>query len=72
MREEISVIITWYNDHRPHQALRARTPMEVHSHSPPAPELDVIHNTEVPTLKLELSYFDGRKHLPVVEIKRAA
>jgi transposase InsO family protein len=36
MRREVSLYATWYNEHRPNQALGGRTPREVHSGIQPA------------------------------------
>ena len=29
MRDELGCYATWFNEHRPHEALRGRTPLEV-------------------------------------------
>ncbi len=72
MRHELAIFIHWYNEFRPHQYLNARTPQEVYSHSPPRPRIPIAHNAELPELRLKVSYFEGRKHLPVIELKKAA
>ena len=72
MRKEMSLFIYWYNEFRPHQHLRARTPQEVYSHSPPKPPIEIASNAELPKMKIEVAYFEGRKHLPVIELKLAA
>jgi len=72
MRNEVAIFITWYNEFRPHQYLKARTPEEVYAQSPPIKKTVVTSNSKLPELKLHISYFEGRKHLPVIELKRAA
>ena len=72
MRREMALYFTWYNEFRPHEYLNARTPMEVYNHSPPKETLKLIHGSEVPKMELEISYLDGRKHLPVIELKKVA
>ena len=72
MRHELALFISWYNEFRPHQYLNARTPQEVYSHSPPRPRIEIERNAELPEIRLEISFFEGRKHLPVIELKQAA
>lgn len=38
MRCELACYASWYNEHRPHQALGGRTPLEVYRALPPANE----------------------------------
>ena len=38
MRSELSSWATWYNEHRPHQGIGGRTPLEVHKSKPAANE----------------------------------
>ncbi len=61
-----------YNEYRPHEYLAGRTPQEVYNHSPPKKFLKLVHASEVPEMKLKISYIEGRRHLPVVELKKAA
>jgi transposase InsO family protein len=35
MRYEAGLYMTWYNEHRPHETLKARPPQEVNCNSPP-------------------------------------
>ncbi len=72
IREELSFYIVWYNQFRPHEYLKSKTPQEVYNHSPPLKVIEFKHNSNLPELKLNISYLDGWKHLPVVEIKEAA
>ena len=62
-----------YQKIRTHEYLGSRTPLEVYNHSPPSePPLELVHASEVPKLKLHISYLDDRKHLPIIELKKAA
>ncbi|MBK8977676.1 MAG: DDE-type integrase/transposase/recombinase [Planctomycetes bacterium] len=84
MRDEIGAYATWYNEHRPHQALDGRTPSEAHgaTASPartvafePRPRWPVSNDddvTRVRDLRLHVTHFDGRRHLPIVELSPAA
>ena len=91
MRREVSLYATWYNEHRPNQALGGRTPREVHSGiqpantrprfeprgnwpttSPCASPQTAIRGRRGPKLSLAVSYMEGRRHLPVVELCQAA
>ena len=72
MRLELALYFTWYNEYRPHEYLNGKTPQEVNNHSPPRDCLKLIHGSEVPEMKLQVSYLEGRRHLPIVELKKAA
>jgi transposase InsO family protein len=72
MRYELALFLAWYNEFRPHEYLEGRTPLEVYNHSPPKECLKLIHGSEVPKMELQLSFLEGRKHLPVIELKEAA
>ena len=70
IREEMALFATWYNQHRPHRALDGRTPAEcaagtVAKSEPSQPEPNQ-------RLTLVVGYLEGRRHLPVVQIRRAA
>jgi hypothetical protein len=51
----------------------AMTPDKVYNglRSPPAKTLEFRHNSEIPRIKINISYFEGRKNLPIIEIKEA-
>ena len=70
MRRELFFYAFWYNEHRPHQALDGRTPLDVHNHSPTtSPGQDISRDEG---LILHVEFLEGRRHLPVVELRRAA
>jgi putative transposase len=83
MRTELSVYISWFNEHRPHQALDGSTPREIYEDVAPrsrARRLDVRptrrsrQRDPVSSVQLTLTvtYHEGRRHLPIIELKRAA
>ena len=73
MRYELALFFWWYNELRPHKYLGSRTPIEVYNHSPPSePPLKLVHASEIPELELHVSYLDDMKHLPIIDIKKAA
>ncbi len=82
MRREVRLYTTWYNTLRPHMALVGKTPREVYEgrtqkrrrieprrHWPHGP---VRRGTGGDKVRLAVSYVEGRKHLPVIELRRAA
>ncbi len=81
MREELACYMIWYNEHRPHQALDGLTPNEVYrgevSPEPgvrfePRPRWPAADNSRARRLHLTIKFMEGRRHLPVVELTRAA
>ena len=80
MREELACYVTWYNDQRPHQALAGRVPTEVHLGSvtrsgkfEPRPRWAVDDQTErAAHIRLDVKFVEGRRHLPIVQLTRAA
>ena len=70
MREELACYATWYNEHRPHQALEGRTPSEMLNNG-----IDTTRPGDADAsnlVRLRVSYLAGRPHLPIVELQRAA
>jgi putative transposase len=91
LRKELSLIVAWYNAHRPHAALGGRTPNEVYckhfpAHrrpryeprakwpkgSPCARPWALVRGRPGARLELKLAFHGGRKHLPIVTLKRVA
>ena len=80
LRRELALYAHWYNAHRPHQGLGGRTPDEVFFGHQPAREqprdepcagqAPVAVRQDAP--RLEVSFLQGRRHLPVVALRRAA
>jgi putative transposase len=82
LRRELSTYSTWYNGERPHMALAGRTPLEVYEGRSPRTKRRVDplsrwpnrrgHEPHGATPRLIVSYVQGRTHLPVVSLRRAA
>ena len=84
MREDLGCYATWYNEHRPHQGLDGLTPAEVHDGS--APPVQVVRfeprsrwpldgrsrSTRARRIHLTIKFMEGRAHLPIVQLTRAA
>ena len=72
VRSEITLYINWYNQHRPHQALGGRIPMDVYY----GIEDDITRletrGEDANSIRLVVTRLDNRRHLPIVELKRAA
>ncbi len=69
-RNELLFFADWYNIHRPHMTLGARTPNEVYSGMPS--EVQTLKINRNRTIHLHVDFLHGRKHLPVVSLKHAA
>jgi transposase InsO family protein len=82
IRNELALYTVWYNEHRPSQALGSCTPQEVYDGLTPESGRSRIEScsgwpaeageVRVVGLRLVVGYLDGRKHLPVVELREAA
>jgi putative transposase len=83
---ELSAYVTWYNEYRPHQALSGATPAERLGRAPDPrrPVFEVRPSSRARghppnarsrayrALELRVHYLEGRRHLPLVELHRAA
>ena len=80
---EQSAYTTWFNEHRPHQALEGCTPQEIYDAFAPLneaqrfplrPARTADQDDAVSGLRLTLAvaYHEGRRQLPIIELKRAA
>jgi transposase InsO family protein len=84
MRVEMQLFARWYNEFRPHASLHGRTPDEVYTSQTPARDLPrfeprprypagaELRGERGDTLELKVDYLEGRKHLPIVQLRRAA
>lgn len=88
MVRELYLYVLWYNGHRPHAALGGATPAEVRDDRLPArsrPALEVRRDYPLPRgdparirrrsrdpLELVVEHLEGRPHLPLIELRRAA
>ena len=87
---ELTEIVAWYNESRPHTWLGGKTPNEVYFAKFPAnrrPRFEprsrwpcgapcakpwaLVRGSPGAELTLEVTYHCGRKHLPIVALKRA-
>ena len=71
-RRELIFYSTWYNQYRPHQGLGGRIPAEVYF----GVENDVApinaRGPDAVEFQILVSFLEGRRHLPIVEIQAAA
>ena len=82
MRREINLYVIWYNTQRTHMALGGKTPREVYEGRarrrrrleprPHWPHRGHRRKTGGDKFRLDVTYIEGRKHLPVIELRRAA
>jgi transposase InsO family protein len=78
MRREIDLYANWYSGHRPHMVLGGRVPREVYESRPKKrrrlePRLKWPHGPRRrDRFQLAVSYVGKRKHLPIIELRRAA
>jgi hypothetical protein len=82
MRAEVALYADWYNEHRPHMALAGKTPNDVfhgrrrpvrrYEPRPKWPHRPRRCRAGGDRLRLVVSYVEDRRHLPVIELKRAA
>ena len=84
MRVEMELFARWYNEFRPHASLGGRTPDEVYNSRTPAcngprfepraryPSDAQLRGEPGEKLELRVDYLEGRKHLPIVRLQRAA
>ena len=82
VRREIRLYSTWFNTKRPHMALAGKTPCEVYAGRvarrrrfeprPKWPHRPRRRGAGGDKVRLVVSYVEGRKHLPVIDLLRAA
>lgn len=71
LRRELSCYLWWFEHSRPHQGLDGRTPREVYDCSPVV-ERAKLKAKEVPQSEVIVRFHEGRRQLPIVELRRAA
>lgn len=76
MRRELGYFLAWYNAHRPHTWLDGRTPNDVYNGNQPAddsrPPPQRAARSCCPHVALDVTFHAGRRHLPIVRLKRVA
>lgn len=68
-RKELRLYADWYNGVRPHERLHGDTPEEVHDRVPRVERANLRLGDQS---ALRVRFVDGRKHLPIVALERAA
>ena len=71
MRRELSCYVWWFEHSRPHQGLAGRTPREVYDGLPVVERAKPKAN-DVPRTDLIVRFHEGRRQLPIVELRQAA
>jgi transposase InsO family protein len=74
IRMEIRFYAEWYREHRPHQGLAGRTPADMSGmieQNVKEPRLS-LHNRDLPPMDLVVTYLHGRRHLPIISLRKAA
>ena len=72
MREELTCYVAWFHEHRTHQGLAGNTPTETAAaiaEARPHYETRGKHGVK---LKLAVTHFEDRQHLPVVTLQKVA
>jgi hypothetical protein len=76
MRAELVGFVQWYDAYRPHQSFGGRTPAEVYERLGRADQRAGTQSASPLNsggqLALKVSYLEGRKDLPIVELRAAA
>ena len=79
IERELDAYLLWYRQHRPHQGVGGRTPLErlLMRQGDAVSDARTKRQRAPPRrpkrpLRLVVSYVHDRKHLPVIELKRAA
>jgi hypothetical protein len=80
LRSEIAIFAAWYNLHRVHQGLEGAVPadrlrgVKAQSRLESRASFPLARgDPEGPrALELRIHYFEGRKHLPIIELRPAA
>ena len=72
IRREIALYVNWYNQFRPHQALGGRIPMDLYFGIEEETTCFETRGENAVAILLVVTRLDDRRHLPIVELKRAA
>jgi transposase InsO family protein len=71
MQREVSSYLDWFARHRPHQGLDGRVPQEVYDRVPVVAR-EKPEAKDVPRSELVVRFHEGRRQLPIVELRQAA
>ncbi len=74
IERELDRYLLWYHDHRPHRSLGGATPNEALAGAAVRERGPTRRRRlgRLPPVRLVVSHVDGRAHLPVIELRRAA
>ena len=82
VERELDAWLAWYHEHRPHQGLHGRTPAAVlalasrpgaqRGRAPPRARRQRSDVRNLRPVRLVVRHVEGRMHLPIVELRRAA
>ena len=70
MGKEISSFVAWYNCFRPHQGLKGKFPIERYLQKPKRKKKYRVRGDDPETVKLSVLYFEDKKHLPIVKLRK--
>ncbi len=71
MQREMSLYLDWFARHRPHQGHDGCVPQEVYDGEPVVAK-EKREAKEIPRTELLVRFHEGRRQLPIVELRRAA
>ena len=71
-RRELTFYSTWYNQYRPHQGLDGRIPAEVYFGVEDEVAPLNTRGQDAVEFQILVSFLEGRRHLPIVELRQAA
>ena len=71
LRRELSCYLWWFKHSRLHQGLDGQTPREVYD-GRPVVEKARPKAKKAPRAELIVRFHEGRKHMPIVELRQAA
>lgn len=72
IRHELSRYLAWHNDHRPHEALNNRTPMEAYLGLKPRGVAASRQPARDSPFALHVTFLDDHHRLPIVTLSSAA
>jgi len=72
VRKELTLYINWHNQNRPHQALGGRIPMDVYFGIKDEIIRFKTRGEDAISIRLIVTRIENRRHLSIVELKRAA
>ncbi len=71
MQGEMSLYLDWFARHRPHQGLDGCVPQEIYD-GVPVVAREKPKAKKIPGTELVVRFHEGRRQLPIVELRRAA